>query len=48
VISPIFTAALGVPLIVAAVLAACSRNLVRAVMWLGVVLALTAVLLCSR
>ena len=43
-ISPIVVAALGVPLVVAAVLAAASRNLVRAVLWLGVVLALTAVL----
>ena len=43
-ISPIFTAALGVPLLIAALFAAASRNLVRAVMWLGVVLALTAVL----
>lgn len=41
-ISPVVVAALGVPLIIAAILAAASRNLVRSVLWLGLVLALTA------
>jgi NADH-quinone oxidoreductase subunit J len=44
VISPVAVAVLGVPLVIAAILAAASRNLVRAVLWLGIVLALTAVL----
>lgn len=46
-ISPVLVAVIGVPLLLSGLLAASSKNLVRAVLWLGVMLALTSVIFAA-